>query len=123
MNTEYKAKLEEMLAQITSELQSVGIHDPKNPSDWIAVPEEMGGEETDENLSADRVEAWNERNALVATLESRYNGIVSALARIENNTFGVCEICNAPIEEKRLGANPISRTCIAHLNEEDQLKS
>lgn len=122
MTHTYKTRLEEMLKEITNELTSVGIHNPANPSDWIAVPEEMGGEETDENLSADRVEAWNERNALVATLESRYNGIVSALARIESNTFGVCEICGKEIEDKRLNANPISRTCIAHLEEESTLK-
>ncbi len=123
MTNQYKPRLEEMLGEITLELQSVGIHNPQNPSDWVAVPEEMGGEETDENLSADRVEAWNERNALVATLETQYNGVTSALARIEKKLFGVCEICGKEIEDKRLNANPISRTCIAHLEEESSLKS
>ncbi len=123
MNTEYKVRLEKMLEEITSELQGVGIHNPKNPSDWIAVPENLDAEEPDLNLAADSVEEWNERSALVATLERKYNGIQGALARIEKNTFGICEVCSQPIEEKRLDANPISRTCITHLNEESTLAS
>lgn len=121
MTNPYKEQLEEMLTAITEELQSVGVHNPQNPSDWIAVPAELDAEEPDLNLAADAVESWNERTALVATLESRYNGIVSALARIESDTFGTCEVCTKPIEEKRLNANPIARTCIAHIEEESQL--
>ena len=117
----YKTRLEEMLLAITEELQSIGVHDPKNPSDWIAVPADLDAEEPDLNLAADAVESWNERTALVATLEPQYNGIMNALARIESKTFGICEVCKNPIEEKRLNANPISRTCIAHLEEESSL--
>jgi len=119
----YKPRLEEMLKEITEELKSVGIHNPNNPSDWIAVPQDLDAEEPDANLAADAVEAWNERTALVATLESRYNGIVSALARTQNNTFGKCEVCGVEIEGKRLDANPIARTCIAHIEEEGGLTS
>jgi RNA polymerase-binding transcription factor DksA len=116
-NPEYQARLLAMLEEITKELQSVGIHNPENPSDWIAVPEDIDAEEPDENLSADSVEAWNERTALVATLEPQYNNIKAALARIEEGTFGICEICKAPIEERRLSANPVSRTCVEHMDE------
>lgn len=117
----YKTQLEEMLVAITGELKTVGIHNPENPSDWIAVPEELDAEEPDQNLAADAVEAWDERNALVSVLEARYNGIMSALARIEAGTFGVCEICNAPIEEKRLVVSPSARTCMAHREDEGTL--
>jgi RNA polymerase-binding transcription factor DksA len=123
MNIEYKNRLEEMLVQITDELKTVGIHNPQNPSDWIAVPENLDAEEPDANVSADSIEEWNERSALVATFERKYNGILSALARIENNSFGVCEICAQTIEDKRLEVNPIARTCIAHLNDESTLEA
>lgn len=116
-NLDYKARLLTMLEEITKELQSIGIHNPENPSDWIAVPEDLDAEEPDENLSADSVEAWNERTALVATLEPQYNNIKAALDRIDHGTFGNCEICKAPIEEKRLNANPVSRTCTLHMDE------
>ncbi len=118
---EYRARLEAMLVDITNELTTVGIHNPENPSDWIAVPEELDAEEPDLNLAADNVEAWNERSGIVATLEARYNGIKGALARIEAGTFGICEICQAPIEEKRLMVSPTARTCMTHLEDESQI--
>jgi RNA polymerase-binding transcription factor DksA len=117
----YKTALEEMLNNITLELKTIGIHDPNNPSDWIAVPEDLDTEEPDLNLAADSVEEWNERSGIVATLETRYNGIVSALARIEAGTFGTCEVCQNPIEEKRLAVSPTARTCMLHLEEESTL--
>lgn len=117
----YKVQLEDMFAQITKELALVGIHNPENPSDWIAVPDDIDVEEPDQNLAADAVEAWDERAALVSVLEARYNSIINALARIEAGTFGLCEVCNAPIEEARLVVSPVSRTCITHREQEGEL--
>lgn len=117
----YKARLAEMLETITLELKAVGIHNPQNAHDWVAVPEGLDAEEPDLNLAADAVEEWNERTALVSTLEFQYNNIVSALARIESNTFGMCEVCGKAIEENRLNANPIARTCILHIEEESHI--
>ncbi len=113
----YKERLTEMLAEISTELKTIGIHNPENSSDWIAVPESLDTEEPDENLSADAVEEWNERASLVATFEKKYNDIVTALQQIEANTFGKCVICGNDIEETRLNANPTAHTCITHLNE------
>ncbi len=122
MNTQtYKERLEAMLRVTTDELKGVGIHNPENQSDWLAVPDNLDAEEPDQNLLADAVEGWNERNALVAALEPRYNNIVAALARINAGTFGTCEICGNIIEEKRLEANPAARTCITHLEEESSI--
>lgn len=118
---DYKTHLEEMLVNITNELSTIGIHNPQNPSDWIAVPEELDAEEPDQNLAADSVEAWDERTALVSVLELRYNGILRALKKIEEGKFGACEICGGAIEEKRLVVNPVARTCIAHREDENML--
>ncbi len=122
MNDIYKVRLEEMLGEITEELKTVGIHNPENESDWIAVPADLDAEEPDLNLAADNVEAWNERSALVATFEARYNSVRNALARIEAGTFGVCEVCGKAIEEARLNASPSARTCMEHLEDEGTLK-
>ena len=113
----HKTRLEEMLVALTEELQTIGIHDPKNPADWIAVPERDDTNDADENLAADGVEEWNERAAIVAELETRYNSITAALSRIETGAFGICEICHAEIEHARLDAYPAARTCIAHREE------
>jgi RNA polymerase-binding transcription factor DksA len=121
--TVYKEKLETMLLALTEELKDVGIHNPENPSDWIAVPEDLDANEPDLNLAADVVEEWDGRQALVATLEQRYNEITRALTKIETGTFGTCEICSAPIEKARLEVNPSARTCKEHMNDEKTLSS
>ena len=118
---EFKTKLEAMLAEITASLAEIGIHDPTNPENWVAVPEGVGVGEADPNVGADRAEDWNDRRATLAELETRYNNIARALKKIENDTYGVCEISGSSIEEERLEANPAARTCAAHMNEEAQL--
>jgi RNA polymerase-binding transcription factor DksA len=123
MNTlKYNSRLEVMFAELTEELSAIGIHDPKNPKDWLAVPEDMNVHEADSDLIADVVEEWDERQGLVATLEKRYGDITRALEKIASQTYGTCEICGAPIEEARLDANPAARTDIAHMNDEGTLR-
>jgi RNA polymerase-binding transcription factor DksA len=103
------------------ELKSVGIHNPENAADWIAVPEGVDANQSDSDLLADVVEEWDERAALVATLERRWNDINRALAKAASGTFGMCEVCGAGIEPERLDANPSARTCKAHMNDEGTL--
>jgi sigma-B regulation protein RsbU (phosphoserine phosphatase) len=43
-----------------------------------------------------------------------------ALARIENGSFGICEVCHDPIEADRIMADPLTRFCIDHLSSEQQ---
>lgn len=123
-NTEaFKTRLEKELSDITADLQELGIHNPEIKEDWIAIPKDVETQEADENVSADRAEDWLERTATLSALEKRYNNIVKALSKIEEGTFGVCEICNNPIEEDRLEANPTARTCKTHINDEQELIS
>jgi RNA polymerase-binding transcription factor DksA len=121
MNASHKEELEAQLAQLTEELSAIGIHNPENPSDWIPVPEETDIHEPDPDMVADSVEAWDERQALVATLETEYNNIRRALKKIEEGTYGTCEINGEPIEADRLDANPSARTCKKHMDEEYNL--
>jgi RNA polymerase-binding transcription factor DksA len=120
--TDYTTRLETMLAELTTELKAIGIHDPHNPSDWIAVPEGVDANQSDTDLVADVVEEWDERQALVATLERQFNDITRALSKIALGTFGMCEIGNETIEPERLDANPAARTCKHHMNEEEALR-
>lgn len=117
----YKAQLEKEQSDLTEELKELGIHNPQVKEDWIAIPQDVSTQEADENVGADRAEDWLERTATLATLETRYNGIVRALARIEAGTYGTCELCNEPIEEDRLQANPAARTCKTHIDNEQDL--
>jgi len=114
----YKALLEDELKTLKEELQSLGRKNPNNPKDWEATPEaDPINHPADPNVEADQIEEYEERTAILKQLEIRWNEIKSALTRIENNTYGMCEIDGKEIETERLQANPAARTCIAHMNE------
>jgi DnaK suppressor protein len=46
--------------------------------------------------------------------------IDDALARIENNTYGICEICEEEISIKRLEARPVTTMCIRCKEEQEK---
>ncbi len=114
----FKNKLEEEKARLERELGSVGRVNPGNPADWEATPEEAIVGVADKNEAADRIEAYEERTAVEATLEEQFKSVKSALERIEDGTYGQCLIGGTPhpIEDARLDANPAATTCIKHIN-------
>lgn len=118
---QYKERLQEMLTELTEELQAIGVKNPDIAEDWTAIPEGVETGEADPNVGADRVEEWEERRATLSALETRYNNIRRALGKIANGTFGICELGGEEIEADRLDANPAARTCKAHLNNEADL--
>ncbi|OGC84986.1 hypothetical protein A3F55_01185 [Candidatus Adlerbacteria bacterium RIFCSPHIGHO2_12_FULL_53_18] len=126
MNTEHvKQRLQSELVVVETELKSVGVQNPKNPADWEATERQMDvmSAAADPNEAADKQEEYVENRAIVDQLEIRYNNIKRALKKIENGSYGVCEVSGHPIEEDRLLANPAARTCKQHMNEEKNLPS
>lgn len=121
--SEFKSRLENELKVVEEELKTVGVQNPKNPSDWEAKETAMDvmTPMADENESADKIEEYTENRAINDTLEVRYNNIKRALAKIEDGTYGTCEISGDQIEEDRLEANPAARTCKEHIGEEGTL--
>lgn len=114
-NQKLKEKLEEELSLVKEELSHIGRKNPDNTSDWEALPADMGEDSADENEVADKIEEYEENTAVLKELEERFNDLKLALEKIENNSYGICEVCNGKIEEDRLEANPASRTCKAHM--------
>lgn len=117
---EFKQQLETALTKITAELETIATQNSTS-GDWIAIPITGDLGNADENVEADVVEEWNERRALLAQLEIRYRNIVRALEKIENGTFGICEISGKPIETERLQANPAARTNLENIDREKEL--
>lgn len=118
--THVHASLEAKLSTLTAELKTIAVHDA--PTDnWEAVPDTTELQEADSNSEADVIEAWNERRATVAALETDYRDIKRALQKIDVGTYGVCEIAGEPIEEDRLHAYPTARTCTKHFDQEFEL--
>lgn len=120
-STNYKKALETELITLTEELGKLGFHNPEVKEDWVPLPTEAISTEADENVVADRSEDWQENRGTVDVLETRYNNVTRALAKIATDTYGSCEICSEEIEGDRLDANPAARTCKTHLEDEANL--
>ena len=116
-NDAHKIKLEQEKAVLIEELKEIGMIVDVETNAWEAVPEKQLPT-ADENDLADKFESYEERSDMIKTLRIRYSEVISALEKIENDTFGKCEVCGAPIEADRLGANPGARTCKAHMNDQ-----
>jgi len=59
------------------------------------------------------------KNQKFMELESE---VVSALKRIDEDSYGVCEVCAKGIDESELLANPLQRECVSHLSPVEQRK-
>lgn len=44
----------------------------------------------------------------------------AALGRMEDGTYGLCDLCHDPVETERLIADPLTRLCIDHLSPTEQ---
>jgi len=115
MKTEhFRKRLEEEKLKLESEMGHIGRKNPSVPNDWEPVPSEMGTE-SDLADQADIVVNHENISAILGDLEARYDTILAALARIENKSYGKCEVDGEPIEEARLEADPSATTCTKHL--------
>ncbi len=111
----FKGKLEEELVLVEKELNDVGRKNPDNAKDWEAEPADLDTSTADDSETADKIEEFEGNTAILKELEIRYNDIKDALAKIEKEEYGFCEVCGAPIEEDRLKANQAARTCKTHM--------
>ena len=62
-----------------------------------------------------RLEALNDqgvRNLRIERTRRRVSALESALARVDDEDFGLCDACGEPIPEARLLLVPESRVCI-----------
>lgn len=115
--THFKKVLEAELEQLTTELASIGRINPANANDWEAKADDLNVDRADEGEVAQALESYDDNAGALSKLEVRLNDVKRALAKIANNSYGICEISNKPIEIERLEANPAARTCIEHMNE------
>ena len=52
-------------------------------------------------------------DALIRQAEARLQEIDTALARVADGTYGVCEVCGRAIPAERLAARPSASRCVA----------
>lgn len=111
----FKELLDAELVLLEKELSGIGRVNPDNKNDWEAVEPDMNTDTADEGDVAGTMQEYANNNAMLNNLEVRLNEVKSALEKIDEGTYGVCEECDAPIEEDRLEANPAAKTCKLHM--------
>ena len=107
---ENKKKLLDERRRIKVVLKHEDIADPEFPGGFKPRFDEVGSEEGE---NASEVENFATNLALAEDLEMQLKKIESALARIENGSYGLCAMGDE-IEEQRLRALPEADTCIKH---------
>ena len=55
---------------------------------------------------------YEEEKAVEQNLESRLKEINETLEKIDKGTYGVCDKCLSPIDQKRLAVIPVARFCV-----------
>ena len=84
---------------------------------------DMSDEEETFPDPTDRASLESDRNFLLRIRDRERKLIVKieeALDRIENDTFGICEMCGEEISEERLQARPVTTQCIDCKTEEEE---
>ncbi len=71
-----------------------------------------------EEANASEVAEFTKRKGIAKRLKGELKDVNDALAKIEKNKYGICEICKNPIEKGRLKIIPSARTCVADSGEQ-----
>ncbi len=116
----FKKRLTDELHKLEGELKDLGWQNPET-GDWEATGGDIDGSATESDELADRQEEYGENRAEIEEIEIHWRNVKRALQKIEEGTFGICEISGDEIEEDRLEVNPSARTCKAHMEEEGEL--
>lgn len=95
--------LEEERARLQSQISSLDVGNDESPAydDNFADSGQVAAEQ-------------GENKALLRQLEEQLDEVDRALAKMDDGTYGLCEVCHQPIAEARLEAMPATRFCIAH---------
>lgn len=105
-----KEKLESEKASLIKELSSFATEDKNLKNNWdTKYPNRENGNMEEE---ADEVQEYDNLLSIENNLELKLKDVNSALEKVKNNKYGVCEKCDKEINEKRLQACPEARVCM-----------
>lgn len=110
----FKEMLEKEAVALENELRTIGKPSDTNPADWEVVEED--GINTEEGDVAEGIERREGNNAIMNKLERQLVDVKSALKKIDEGRYGICEVGGEQIETDRLEANPSAKTCKEHMN-------
>ncbi len=104
--TRLRSQLEHERTSTIDELREYGADPDSEKVDKIAG--------VDDNF-ADLAQATAERSEILALIDqarTRLAEVDTALAKMDDGTYGVCEDCGSPIGEARLEALPLAARCV-----------
>ena len=90
-----KAELEKILFNITNDIRELNKCDVKEDGDFAAA-----------NMDSDR------EYQIYINQKKELEEIHEALKRIDEGTYGICKMCEEPINEERLKVKPFAKYCI-----------
>jgi len=67
-----------------------------------------------------RIEQASRRSDAPSHLGRLLTEVDNALGKMDDGSYGICEICHEPVEADRLVADPIVRICLEHFTEQER---
>jgi RNA polymerase-binding transcription factor DksA len=101
---EERAEVRDRLATMTKDLESVFAASADSNADDEHDPE-------GQTIAYER----SQLSALIRAAQEHLSEIEQATARLEQGSYGTCEVCMQPIPAARLDARPTARTCVQHV--------
>ena len=108
----FRKKLEEMMSSIMEGAEKT-IHDMTDNTENYPDPTDRATAESDRSFE---LRIRDRERKLLAKIKS-------AIDRIDEGTYGVCEDCGDDISEKRLEARPVTTLCIDCKSEQESIES
>lgn len=96
---------------LLEELGKIGQKSTQVADGWEAKPGEMDEATRADSVDrADHLEEFEERRSTENELAKQLTHVKRALAKMEEGTYGICDVSGEPIEVERLEANPAATT-------------
>lgn len=105
MDAQVRTVLEAKEAEIVEEMATLSR--PTQEQGSISFGKRVGDGTA---MAVDRLTAVTAHDNLQGLLDA----VRHALTRLDEGSYGVCEVCGEPIPQGRLEARPWATTCVAH---------
>ena len=103
---DYRALLQMEQDQLRAELHELGFDEGRTGLEYDANFADTS------QVTAERGEA----EALAGQLKETLEEVYAAIGRLDDGSYGRCEVCGVAISPARLEAMPATRFCIDHAN-------
>ncbi len=112
MQKQLKKNLEKEKIKLIKNLKSFASKDTEMKGNWLTRFPFFGINRSHNDENAEKIEEYENLLSIEHTLELRLKDVNSALDKIKNNTYGICEKCKKEIESRRLKIVPEAKLCL-----------